>query len=280
MKTQISQNDGWLPMEQLMKFNKLKQITTDDAVVIEALKKSKSGLLEISECGKKIRRALPMPELSKEYIDDLNLRTIHMKGFPKDSKFDDIKAFCYNDVDLLMENKNEYTTRKQEYHKSRREKKKQLKAQVVKTEGALMKIKNLSTSTKFIDIKNEITKHSKVAFVTAIDESGQCYVRFAEKNGAKTFLNNFKKDSTDEELGADIAIDFDLLGQKVQGFLVSGDEEKEYWSEFNQNHGKNVSKKSTWQRGKKRPIEDENDKNESENKTIKISKNNGHDGEE
>lgn len=32
--------------------------------------------------------------------------------------------------------------------------------------------------------------------------------------------------------------------------------------------------------GKKRPIEDENDKNESENKTIKISKNNGHDGDE
>lgn len=232
MKTQISQNDGWLPMEQLMKFNKLKQITTDDAVVIEALKKSKSGLLEISECGKKIRRALPMPELSKEYIDDLNLRTIHMKGFPKDSKFDDIKAFCvqmgpiesiemrkiystkefkgcifvifkekeiaekilatgphkYNDVDLLMENKNEYTTRKQEYHKSRREKKKQLKAQVVKTEGALMKIKNLSTSTKFIDIKNEITKHSKVAFVTAIDESGQVISIFVDKIALLTRL--------------------------------------------------------------------------------------------
>ena len=77
-----------------MTFNRLKSLTTDQDKVVECIKNSTTGLIELSEDGTKLRRTKPIPELTKEYIKELNLRTLHLKGFPKDSQLDDIKAFC------------------------------------------------------------------------------------------------------------------------------------------------------------------------------------------
>lgn len=86
-----------------MTFNRLKSLTTDNEVVVNALKKSTSGLIEVSECGTKLRRLKPVPEESEEYVKALNSRTIHLKGFPKDSVLDDLKKFCsqYGKVESL-----------------------------------------------------------------------------------------------------------------------------------------------------------------------------------
>lgn len=77
-----------------MTFNRLKTLTGDKDEVIKCIKKSTSGLLELNENETKLRRITPMPEESEEYIKELNLRTLHLKGFPTDSVLDDIMQFC------------------------------------------------------------------------------------------------------------------------------------------------------------------------------------------
>lgn len=77
-----------------MTFNRLKSLTTDQEQVVKCIKNSTSGLVEVNEDATKMRRTKPLPELSDDYFKELNLRTLHLKGFPKDSNLDDIMAFC------------------------------------------------------------------------------------------------------------------------------------------------------------------------------------------
>ena len=74
----------------------MKSLTTDPQVIVDALKKSDSNLIEINEEEKKIRRnpCKPLPEITDQYLNELNERTIHIKGFPKDSKYEDVVQFC------------------------------------------------------------------------------------------------------------------------------------------------------------------------------------------
>lgn len=91
-----------------MTFNRLKTLTTDQELVVKSIKKSTSGLIEVSECGTKIRRNKPIPEYSEEYMKELNQRTLHLKGFPKDSTLDKIMEFCsqYGPVEAVQMRKN------------------------------------------------------------------------------------------------------------------------------------------------------------------------------
>lgn len=63
-----------------MPFFRLKTLTTDSSVVVSALQKSKTGLLEISEDKTKIRRSpnKPLPEMNEEYRDGLKHRSIYI----------------------------------------------------------------------------------------------------------------------------------------------------------------------------------------------------------
>nr|XP_027196072.1 lupus La protein homolog [Dermatophagoides pteronyssinus] len=365
MKYQLRENNGWFPLDKLMTFNKLKALSTDKNVILDALKKSPNGLIELSECETKLKRIKPLPEFTPEYTKQLNLRTLHLKGFPKDSTFEQLKTFCsqygeidsiemrrrdgnfkgcimvvfkdqatadkvlaidglkYNDIELLKENKERYFERKRLFLESIRNKKKNKKSTdegIIKTEGAIMKITDLSAETKYIQIKNELSKHSKVAFVTAIGESRQCMVRFDEKNGAKRALkalreqsikkdtvnddgdakndekddkektednkdnednkdkeekndeksedkedktdeksennkdsNGKEKNDDEEDLTKEFAVE--LCGQNIKVSLVSGEDEKNYWIDFNQSRQQSNmerSKKNKWQKGKKR----------------------------
>ena len=80
----------------MLTFNRLKSLSDDKSVIINALKKSDSNLLEISEDEEKIRRSLnkPLPEFDETYTQELNERTIHIKGFPEETKLDDVMKFC------------------------------------------------------------------------------------------------------------------------------------------------------------------------------------------
>ncbi|XP_060723426.1 lupus La protein [Tachysurus vachellii] len=93
LKEQIQLDDGWVTLETMLKFNRLKNLTSDAAVIVESLRKSKTGLLEISEDQTKIRRSLskPLPEYTDEYKDALKHKSIYMKGFPLDTTLDEIK---------------------------------------------------------------------------------------------------------------------------------------------------------------------------------------------
>ncbi|XP_012696251.1 lupus La protein isoform X2 [Clupea harengus] len=95
LKEQIQLDDGWVTLETMLKFNRLKTLTKEEAVIVEALRKSKSGLLEVSEDKTKIRRcpSKPLPEMNDEYKDILKHKSVYIKGFPLETGLDDIKEW-------------------------------------------------------------------------------------------------------------------------------------------------------------------------------------------
>uniref|UniRef100_A0A8C6Q528 Small RNA binding exonuclease protection factor La n=1 Tax=Nothobranchius furzeri TaxID=105023 RepID=A0A8C6Q528_NOTFU len=95
LKEQVQLDDGWVTLETMLKFNRLKSLTTDSSVIVAALQKSKTGLLEISEDKTKIRRSSdkPLPELTDEYKDALKHRSVYIKGFPLDTTLDEIQEW-------------------------------------------------------------------------------------------------------------------------------------------------------------------------------------------
>lgn len=59
---------------------RLKCLTTDHSVIVESLKKSQTGLLELSEDTTKIRRisSKPLPELNDKYKDTLKHKSVYI----------------------------------------------------------------------------------------------------------------------------------------------------------------------------------------------------------
>ncbi|KAM9380522.1 lupus La protein isoform 2-T3 [Phaethornis superciliosus] len=95
LKEQIKQDDGWVPLEVMIKFNRLSRLSKDFSVIVEALRKSKTGLMEINEDKTKIRRSpnKPLPELNDQYKAAIKNRSVYVKGFPLDATLDDIKEW-------------------------------------------------------------------------------------------------------------------------------------------------------------------------------------------
>ncbi|XP_059896662.1 lupus La protein [Gadus macrocephalus] len=92
LKEQLQLDDGWVKVATMLQFNRLKSLTTDSAVIIEALLKSKTGLLEISEDKTKIRRSAekPIPEINEDYKDAMKNKSVYIKGFPLETTLDEI----------------------------------------------------------------------------------------------------------------------------------------------------------------------------------------------
>lgn len=61
-------------------FSRLKTLTTESSVIVAALQKSKTGLVEISEDKTKIRRSpdKPLPEMNDEYKDALKHKSVYI----------------------------------------------------------------------------------------------------------------------------------------------------------------------------------------------------------
>ena len=74
---------GWVSMETMLKFKRLVELSSDSAVIVAALKKSKAGLMEVAEDNTKIRRnpEIPLPENTVESKAALEARTVYVKGF-------------------------------------------------------------------------------------------------------------------------------------------------------------------------------------------------------
>ncbi|XP_008326868.1 lupus La protein [Cynoglossus semilaevis] len=95
LKEQLLLDDGWVPLETMLKFNRLKSITTESSVIVTALQKSKTGLVEISEDKTKIRRSpdKPLPDFNDEYKDAVKHKSVYMKGFPLETTLDEIQEW-------------------------------------------------------------------------------------------------------------------------------------------------------------------------------------------
>ncbi len=80
----------------MIKYDRLAHLTTRASVVIEALKKATSGLIEVCEESQRVRRSKekPLPDETPERALEIKNRTVYCKGFPRnDMDFDRIFEF-------------------------------------------------------------------------------------------------------------------------------------------------------------------------------------------
>jgi len=93
-------DEGWVTMETMMKFKRLADLSEDNAVITAAIKKSKAGLIAVSEDGLRIRRdpAIPLPENTEESRKLLEERTVYAKGFDKENSTLDELLDHFNDT--------------------------------------------------------------------------------------------------------------------------------------------------------------------------------------
>merc|ERR1719210_2250303 len=84
----------------MLKFKRLSELSKDEKVIVDALKQSKAGLLEVSEDGSKIRSdpAIPLPENTEESRKLLEARTAYAKGFNKETTTLDELLDYYNEA--------------------------------------------------------------------------------------------------------------------------------------------------------------------------------------
>lgn len=95
LKEKAEEDDGWVTLECLTTFNRLRSLSSDTDVIATALRKSLTGLVEVSEDDKKVRRlkSKPLPEDSVEARQEAKARTVYCKGFPLDATIDQLEEF-------------------------------------------------------------------------------------------------------------------------------------------------------------------------------------------
>ncbi|XP_014287224.1 la protein homolog [Halyomorpha halys] len=117
LQEQIKLDDGWVPMEIMLKFNRLSQLSPDPDVITKALLKSSSKLMEVSEDNSKIRRSpnMPLPEMNEGRRKELMSRTVYCKGFPtEDTTIHKLLDFFpqFGDIDnVIMRSFNDKATK-------------------------------------------------------------------------------------------------------------------------------------------------------------------------
>lgn len=96
LKEKQTEDDGWITVECLTTFNRLKELSTDLGEICAAIKKSKAGLIEVNETDLKLRRSKdkPLPDLQDPLVlKAKRMKTLYMKGFPKTFTIDQVENF-------------------------------------------------------------------------------------------------------------------------------------------------------------------------------------------
>jgi len=97
MQEEISKDDGWVSLDVLLKFNRLKQLSTESEAIIKALQRSTSGLLEVNAEKPAIRRSqdrpLPKSTDGSRGVAILNPQTVYVKGFSNDDNLDTVLGY-------------------------------------------------------------------------------------------------------------------------------------------------------------------------------------------
>ena len=155
---------------------------------------------------------------------------------------------CFDSDLICFSFREQYAARKQKYHEekiARREAKKAAGGdagapkeakEFTKTPGVLLKLTGLEPRAKFSDIKAQLGKNRKVAFVGNINEAGESVVRFADENGAVQTLEELKNADGDEA-------SFMLGDSKIICLSVTEEDETAFWDAFkNRDQGSNRNK--------------------------------------
>ncbi|GIY70941.1 lupus La protein homolog [Caerostris darwini] len=114
LREQIQQDDGWVPLEVMVKFNRLKSLSQDFEEICTALSKSPNELIEVSEDSTKIRRRVekPIPD-STSVHDAMEERTLYVKGFKKNNTLDEL-------LDFFKDYKVEHVTMRKRFQNNNR----------------------------------------------------------------------------------------------------------------------------------------------------------------
>lgn len=79
--------DGWVPINTIASFSRMKNLSPDLDVITEALQSNIDGMLEVDDTKTQVRRRTPLPENR----DNMSC-TIYLKHFPKEASLDDIQT--------------------------------------------------------------------------------------------------------------------------------------------------------------------------------------------
>lgn len=95
MRDTIKEDDGWFTMDVMLKFKRLSQLCSEPTTILEAVKSSDRGLMEVDIENQRMRRkpSRPIPEDNEEYRTGLKARTVHVNGFQDEEDIDAITEF-------------------------------------------------------------------------------------------------------------------------------------------------------------------------------------------
>merc|ERR1719348_2644406 len=220
----------------MLKCKRLSELSKDEKVIVEALKQSKAGLLEVSEDGSKIRRdpAIPLPE-NPDVVSIQMRNYCEKKGKEKVWKFkgsifltfkteDAAKAFVakeekYKEETLLKKFQKDYLEEKKKEMEEKKNKY-QKKDKKPKSEGADGKEEAEEKQEEVL--KDECSVNidkdgGDIAFITYEKGEAEAKIRFKTEGGAKA------------PAAAWVAKDkVEIKGMTVVGSLLEGEEEDQF----------------------------------------------------
>jgi lupus La protein len=86
--------EGWVEIATIASFARMKSLSTDNEVVVNAIKSSPS-LLQVSEDGTKVKRTAPLPE---NFSEKQSENSCYAKGFKEDTTLDAIEEFINSNL--------------------------------------------------------------------------------------------------------------------------------------------------------------------------------------
>lgn len=95
LRQQVDLDEGWVPLELMMKFTRLGALAKEAGNIAKALDSVGSELMELSEDKTRVRR-LPskaIPVYDEELQKEAQKRSVYCKGFPLDEKLDNLLEF-------------------------------------------------------------------------------------------------------------------------------------------------------------------------------------------
>jgi len=232
LKETIKADDGWVPMETMLNFQRLAALSTDSKVIVAALKKGGSGLMEVDEDNQKIRRCptVPLPEWNDARREELMNSTVYVKGFEKtQTSLDDLLTFFGKFSNVLNVTKRLYEDRKDP------ERKKHFKGSV------FVVFKDRESAQNFMDLESLKSPDEKEELIRKwqkdyLDEKDKEFEdkkkqRREEKQSNKKAKEFAKSGDTTESANGDEATEkFELpLGAllHLEGFAENGDTKRE-----------------------------------------------------
>jgi lupus La protein len=99
----VGENEGWVEIDTMLKFQRLSKICSDAEIILKALKDA-SELMEVDEEAKKIRRKpdIPIPEFNEERKKELQEMTVYVKGFDKEIQELDVLITFFEDYEGVL----------------------------------------------------------------------------------------------------------------------------------------------------------------------------------